>query len=502
MLSNFQDGSIVIHNVLEEFAKIQPSKPFIYYHDITLTYAETYGLCCGLAASLEAMGVRKGDRACLLMPRVPETVISLLGMSMMGVLPVPVNYTLSKDEVNNFIAAQNPALTIVYSKNFGVLDERVLSLKNMKLIAVGDEMPGTIPWGRVAAPSPAMPAKAIGNEDIAYLNYTTGSSGNPKGARCTHENIYWNTMASCEAMEITKDDVHLCMFASFAHPHELYARALYTGGTLALLEEINPKTIARTIVEKSVSCMMGLAPMYEMMKSQASHISLGRLRIVESGGMYTRPDISKGFMDKFGMPVLSVWGSTETSGIALANRPGLYRIDGSMGVACPHYEIKLVDDEGRDLGVGEIGEMLIRSKAVVSGYYDYPTINSIDGWYCTGDLSIKDDEGFYYFTERKNGMLKVAGLKVYPLQIELALMGHPDIKEVAVIGYDDKLRGVLPRAFVVPKAGANLDHDGIRHFLRGKIADYMIPKKVDMLSELPKIGSGKVNKKELQRLYK
>lgn len=501
MLNSGPQGSLVIHDVLAELSKIQPSKPFIHYHDKTYTYSETLMFCSGLASSLSAMGIRKGDRACILLPRVPETVIALLGMSMLGVLPIPVNYTLSKDEVNNFIAAQNPALTLIHARAFGVLDERVLGLKNMRLIAVGDETPGAIPWGRVATPSATGPKVAVRNEDIAYLNYTTGSSGSPKGARCTHENIYWNTAASCEAMDITKDDVHLCMFASFAHPHELYARALYTGGTLALLEEINPKTIARTIVDKGVTCMMGLAPMYEMMKSQASQISLGGLRVAESGGMYTRPDISNGFMEKFGIPVLSVWGSTETSGIALANRPGRYRTDGSMGMACPYYEIKLIDDDGNELGVGEIGEILIKSNAVISGYYDYPTFNSIDGWYCTGDLGIRDDEGFYYFTERKNGMLKVAGLKVYPLQVELLLIGHPDIKEVAVMGYEDKLRGVVPRAFVVAKEGASLDPDGIRHFLKGKIADYMIPKKVDILAELPKIGSGKVNKKELQRLY-
>lgn len=476
--------------------------PFMHYHDLTFSYQDTYRLCCGLADSLRGMGLQKGDTACLLLPRIPETVISLFGMSMAGVYAIPVNYTLSHDEVNNFIAATNPSLIVVTAKTYNVLDARVLALRSIiKLIVVGGEIPGAIPWASVAVASEGKPKVAVTQRDIAYLNYTTGSSGVPKGARATHENIYWNTVASCEAMDITGDDVHLCMFASFAHPHELYARALYTGGSFVLLEEINPKTIARTIVSRSVTCMMGLAPMYEMLKGQHYENSLGALRIAESGGMYTRPDISRGFMERFGIPVLSVWGSTETTGIALANRPEHFRTDGSMGMACPHYEVKIAEEDGTGLPHGTVGEVMIKGPGVIAGYYDYPTFHCVDEWYCTGDLGLRDEEGFYYFTERKNGMLKVAGLKVYPLQVELALMEHPSVKEVAVLGYDDKLRGVVPRAFIVTRDGSEPDHDDIRHFLKGRIADYMIPRKVDVLPELPKIGSGKINKKELQRLY-
>ena len=140
------------------------------------------------------------------------------------------------------------------------------------------------------------------------------------------------------------------MFASFAHPHELFARALYLGGTIVLLEEINPKTMARTIRDRGVTCMMGLAPMYDMLISHCAGADLGALRIAESGGMYTRPDIIEHFRRHFGIPVLSVWGSTETTGIALANTPAAYRTDGSAGRACPHYGVRVRRRSGAGRG--------------------------------------------------------------------------------------------------------------------------------------------------------
>jgi long-chain acyl-CoA synthetase len=299
-------------------------------------------------------------------------------------------------------------------------------------------------------------------------------------------------------MEITGDDVHLIMFASFAHPHELFARPLYTGGSMVLLEEINPKTIARTIREHGVTCMMGLAPMFGLMASHPAVTDIPMLRIAESGGMFSRPDIIGDFLGKFGVPVLSVWGSTETSGIAIANTPRRYRTDGSAGRACPHYEVRLLDDEGRDVPVGEDGELAFRGEGVVGGYFGGEEFSARDGWYLSGDLARQDREGFYYFVERKSGMLKVAGLKVYPLQVELELMRHEGIAEVAVLGVEDRLRGVVPKAYIVPREGYTLDFDDVRKFCKGRMADYMIPRQVEFRDSLPRIGSGKINKKALK----
>ena len=491
------EAGAVACDALEKYRRAQPSKPFILSHEGELTYGEVSRLTAGFAEFLLSRGVGRGDRVCILLPRVPELIISLLGAMRVGAIPVPVNYTLGTSEVRRFVASVAPRVTVAHEK---ILRQHQLDLCGQdgeSVVVVGSEMAGCVPWGRACAPSEGNPSGAVAPEDVAYLNYTTGSTGAPKGAVTTHANIFWNTKAAVEAFGFTGDDVHLCMFASFAHPHELFARALYLGGTVALLEEISPKTMARTIRERGVTCMMGLSPMYDMLIAHRPAAGLGALRIAESGGMYTRPDTIADFRRHFGIPVLSVWGSTETTGIALANTPAAYRTDGSAGRACPHYGVRIVDEEGADVADGEVGELVFSGPAVVTAYRESVEFPASGGWYRSGDLARRDAEGYHYFVERKTGLLKVAGLKVYPLQVELAVQAHPAVREVAVVGVEDRLRGVVPKAFLILNEDCRIDADDLRHFCRGRIAEYMIPKEVEIVAELPRVGSGKVDKRAL-----
>lgn len=491
------------HTLTEAFtqaAGAHPSRTFIIHGADALTYVDAYRASCSLAAYLTQMGIVRGDRVAMLLPRVPELVISMLGMSLAGIIPVPVNYNLSMDEVERFFTSSGANAAVVHTKYFGQMSEPLKASLRGRMIAVGDESAGMIPWAdTISASAAGFTPYAATIDEISYLNYTSGTGGAPKGAIATHANVYWNTRSSVEAMEITSEDRHLCMFASFAHPHEIFARPLYTGGSIVLLEEINPKTIARTIKDHSVSVMMGLAPMYDMMATHLKDKGIDTLRVAESGGMYTNPALNARFMEAFGRPILSVWGSTETSGIALANRPSDFRTDGSAGKPCPYYEVRVVGEDGSDVPDGESGEFAFRGEGVISGYYNNGSFNSRDGWYMSGDIGYRDSEGFFHFLDRKNGMLKVAGLKVYPLQVELALQHHPGIAEVAVIGHEDRLRGVVPKAIIVPRDGAQIDEAELRSFCKGRLADYMIPRKVVLVDALPKIGSGKINKKALMK---
>jgi acyl-coenzyme A synthetase/AMP-(fatty) acid ligase len=217
--------------------------------------------------------------------------------------------------------------------------------------------------------------------------------------------------------------------------------------------------------------------------------------------MYTRPELIERFKEKVGVPILSVLGTTETTGIAIANTPGEAIIPGSAGKPCKSYEVKIVDEYDMELPPNQIGEMIFKGHGVVQGYYQDPinTQNCFkNGWYYSGDLGRRDEENYFYFIERKSGMMKVAGLKVYPLEIELALMEHPNIKEVAVIPVKDRLRGEIPKAIIVTKNGADLTEREIISFCRERMPIYMVPHIVELREALPKIGSGKINKKELQ----
>lgn len=490
------DAGTLATEALEKNRIEQPSKPFIRSRESSLTYGEVSRLTAGFAAFLASQGVGRGDRVCLLLPRVPELILSLLGAMRVGAVPVPVNYTLGTDEVRRFVASVAPRMTVAHEK---LLRQHRLDWggREVKTVVVGSEIAGCTPWKRACFPADAVSSGTTAPGGVAYLNYTTGSTGAPKGAVTTHANIFWNTKSAVEAFGLRGDDVHLCMFASFAHPHELFARALYQGGTVVLLEEINPKTMARTIRERGVTCMMGLAPMYDMLITHCADAGLGALRIAESGGMYTRPDIIERFRRTFGIPVLSVWGSTETTGIALANTPAAYRTDGSAGMACPHYGVRIVDEEGRDVADGTVGEMIVCGPGVVSGYREAVEFPAFGGWYRSGDLVRRDAQGYHYFVERKSGLLKVAGLKVYPLQIELVIQAHPAVREVAVVGVEDRLRGVVPKAFLVAQEGCLVDAEEIRAFCRTRLAEYQVPREIEVVDDFPRIGSGKIDKGKL-----
>lgn len=481
-----------------------PQRQFIAHRADTFTYGDIYRLVNGLAEFLMAAGVKKGSKVCMALPRVPELIIAFLASVRIGALAVPINFTLGKADTASFIQGVKPAATIIHEKLLHSVDLEILGAVCKTTIIInakaGKELNRQvplIPWGSACYPSNNV--TRVCGQPLAYLNYTTGTTSTPKGALATHENVYYNTASAVEAMGFSADDVHMCMFSSFAHPHELFARALYTGASIALLEEINPKTMAAAIRSLKVTAVMGLAPLYDMLFSHAGTAKLDTLRIAESGGMYTRPDISAKFYNAFGVPILSVWGSTETTGVAIANTPMSFRMDGSMGRSCPYYEVKVINEDGSEAKPGQTGELVFKGPAVISGYIENDEFLLNDGWYHSGDLGYKDADGFFYFTDRKSGLLKVAGLKVYPMQVELALLKHPAIKEAAVIGVEDKLRGDIPAAFVVLKENETATGDEILRYCNKHMAHYMIPRKMTIVEELPKIGSGKIDKKKLKQ---
>lgn len=481
-----------------------PEKTAIIYRDKRLTYRELNDAVNRIANGLTGLGVKKGDRVCIFLHRVPELVISFLAIANARGVAVPVSFELLADKIREILTDISPSCIIVHKQFVELVKSSLPSCSRIRIVVAGEKDSGdNLSWDDLLRHNSSHdPEPDIQEDDVVYLNYTSGSTGNSKGAVTTHLNIYWNTVAAVNALELNPDDIHLCMFAPFAHPHEIFARPLYLGGTMVLLDKIYPKSIAEAISVNSVTCMMGLPPMYETLLEAVEHktYDLSSLRVPESGGMHTRTEIIERFRKKIGVPILPVWGSTETTGIAIANTPGEKQRNGSIGRPCPTYEVRIVDEDNEETRVGEIGEMIFRGPAVVQRYYADSGNNHNcfrDGWYYSGDLGRRDEEGNFFFVDRRSGMMKVAGLKVYPMEVELLLLEHPGIKEVAVISSNDKLRGEVPKAIIVTKNGKGLTERDVLEFCREKMPHYKIPRIVEFRECLPKIGSGKINKKEL-----
>jgi long-chain acyl-CoA synthetase len=491
--------------ILERNAESVPDKAAVIYRNSEITYSELNDTVNKVAHALIGSGVARGDRVGLILPRVPELIIGFFAIAKAHAVAVPINFELLENGVRSILAKTLPKYIIVQKQFLDLARSAVPPDAKTVIIAVDGE-PGAkeLSWAEILRNSSAgNPSIQVDETDVVYLNYTSGTTGNSKWAVTTHSNIHWNTLGSVSALNLTSDDVHLCMFAPHAHPHELFARPAYLGGTMVLLDKIYPKSIADAIAHHGVTCMMGLSPMYEMLLEAIEDKSydLSSLRIPESGGMHTSTELINKFRSKTGVPILPVWGSTETTGIAVANTPGEEIVPGSIGKPCPFYEVKIVDSEDGEVGPGEAGEMIFKGPAIVQSYYEDRENSSNcfrDGWFYSGDLARKDEYGNLFFVDRKSGMMKVAGLKVYPMEIERVLMEHPDIKEVVVISSKDRLRGEVPKAIIVTVNGKLLTEKEVIGFCRGKIPNYKIPRIVEFRESLPKIGSGKFNKKELQ----
>ena len=495
---------MTIVEMLGRNAKFFPEKTVLIYKESRISYKMLYERSNALANFLIGIGFTKGERVGLLLQKTPEAIISFLGIAAAGGVVLPIDYNQTLADIQFVLNLTHPSVLIV-SDNFQPLLSRLrLPCSSKKIIVIGKK-----PWNQYQSWEEIFSKETLGlpdvnvqEDDIVYLNFTSGTTGVPKGAISTHANIYWNTLSSVESLGLTHDDVHLCMFPVFGHPHELFARPLYLGGTIVLIDNISPKSIVRAISDHNVTCMMAAASIYEtLIRFHEFHsLDFSSLRLPESGGMHVNPTLVQKFKERFQIPIVPVWGSTETTGIALATPiQGKYK-PGSMGKSCPYYEVKIVGENGKELALDEIGEMIIKGPAICSGYFGNPEETEKymkDGWFFTGDMVKKDSEDYFYFASRKTGMMKVAGLKVYPAEIEDVLSAHPKISEVAVIKDQDHLHGEVPKAVIVLKDGVEINKGDIRKYCEKRMSRYKVPRIIEFMTELPKTPGGKILYREL-----
>jgi len=490
---------MTIVEMLEKNLRLFPKKTAIIYRESRISYKEFYEKSNTLANFLVSNGLTKGEKVGLLLKKTPEAILSFLGVAKAGGIVFPIDYNLTPADLQFVLDLTHPAFFIIDAIFQPLISRLRLSCSDVKIIVIGQKSRDQYhSWDDIMAQQKlSAPNVQAQEDDIVYFNFTSGTTGVPKAAMSTHANIYWNTLASVESLELTQDDVHLCMFPVFGHPHELFVRPLYLGGTIVLVDSISPKSIARAISDHKVTCMMAVASIYETLVRfrESTSLNFNSLRIPESGGMHTPPTSVQKFKECFKVPIFPVWGSTETTGIALATPiNGRYKA-GSMGKPCPYYEVRIVGEDGKELGSDEIGEMVIKGPAVCSGYFGNPEETEKHmkgGWFFTGDLVRKDSEGYFYFAARKTGMMKVAGQKVFPIEIEDVLSAHPGIAEMAVVKAQDALHGEVPKAVIVLKEEVRIDKKDIRAYCEQRMSKYKVPRIIEFRNELPKSPGGKI----------
>ncbi|MCA1944031.1 MAG: acyl--CoA ligase [Desulfovibrio sp.] len=505
--------------LVAEYAARTPHRPAVFHLTRTMTYAELDAEAAAAAHLLRDMGVRPGDRVGCLVRKTPETIATYLAIQAVGAVFFPLDANQPPTVLRDLLHRLAPRAVAVCASQAALLDTLHVPGLPRLVLPHPDHclpLPHAAPCCRfwtelegVRASFRTSPLPSDDEDTPVYLNFTSGSTGRPKGALTTLGNIHWNSLASVEHFRMTDDDVHLCMMPSFVHPHELFARPLAQGGALALMDGIDPRTIADTIRRFGVTCFMAVAAIYETLVRQHEHLRFGleSLRVAESGGMHVPAALVRDVRNRFGLRLLPVWGSTETTGIAMATplQDDPTFPAGALGRPLPQYLVEVLDDHGEPVRDGEVGELHVSGPGVCREYYHMPSesqesfVIRADGTarFRTRDLVSRTPDGAILFHSRQQGMLKVAGMKVYPTRIEELLHEHPAVAQAVVVRMHDPLRGEAPRAVVALRPGREATPRELWRWLEARLHRFALPRVIDIVDAIPKTPGGKIAWKEL-----
>lgn len=485
-------------NLVHTAAK-HPDRPAIRLGDSVLSYAQFEQASQLVAALLAQHGVRPGDRVALMLPNVPHFALLYYGALRLGAIVVPMNPLLKEREVAYHLSDSGARLLFVWT-GFEQEGEAGAVLAEAKTIVVE---PTTWP-GLLAGLAPVAEVHEADADDTAVILYTSGTTGKPKGAELTHANIARNVeICADELIFVSEQDVvfgGLPLFHVFGQTASLNA-AIYAGACLTLLPKFDPRAALETIARDKVTIFQGVPTMYTVLAHfpERDHYDTSSLRVCVSGGAALPVEILNAFESAYSCIVLEGYGLSETSPVVSINRLDQRRA-GSIGVPVSGVEVRIVDDSAVDVPVGEIGELIVRGHNVMKSYWGKPdeTAQAIpDGWFRTGDLARRDEDGFLYIVDRKKDLIIRSGYNVYPREVEEVLYEHPAVAEAAVVAFPHPEFGDEIAAVVALKPGAAAEPDELREFVKAKVAAYKYPRVVEIVTALPKGATGKILKREI-----
>ncbi|CAN5204987.1 long-chain fatty acid--CoA ligase [soil metagenome] len=506
-------------DTLRSSASRLPDKPAMVFHERAVTYGDLDASADAAAAGLRGLGLRgstadgQPDRVALLLGNVPAFCEALYGIWRAGLVAVPLNATFTADEVAHILGDSGAKAVVVAEGLLGVLDGirgALPSLEHVVVAGATEPLRGALPWrdllerGGREPISPAPPAPMTDGL-VALLQYTSGTTGRPKGAMLTHANLLANhdQMAGTR-LRVEERDVVLCVLPLF-HIYALnvaMAYAIARGATLLLVERFDAVATLEAIATNRVSVIIGAPPMYVAWVNTPglTDTDLASVRFAVSGAAPLPAAVLERFSSEFGIPVWEGYGLTETSPVLTSVAMDDVPRPGSVGKPVPGVRLRLVDEAGRPVRRGDPGEVVASGPNVFSGYWRRPEATAealVDGWFHTGDIGYASD-GDLYLVDRKSDLIIVSGFNVYPREVEEVLYRHPKVAAAAVVGRPHPYTGECVRAVVVLRDGQEATADElIDHCLRS-LARFKCPEVVDFVAALPQLPSGKVLRRELK----
>ena len=502
----------VLKNTTDKFG----DKQAILFENESYTYKMLDGISSNLGGSLMELGINKGDRVAIFGPNCPEYLFAYFGIFKAGATVIPISSMLKGREIEYIITDCNPRMLLVHSSLLGVIlpvKKRLFQCIEKFVVIGGTEAEygdGFIRFKDLITEGVQGTAGPdVGGDDMAMILYTSGTTGSPKGCILSHESLVCSTEFSIKATGHQSSDKVLCcapMFHIYGFSISI-ASSIYPGATMIIMDRFDAKITIEVIKNHKINIFVGVPTMFTYLLKEEGLNSddFESLRLNVSSGASLPIEVLTEYEKKFDTVIQEVYGITESTGEAAYN-PIEKRKPGSIGIPHSGLELKIADEKGEIVKTGEVGEIVIRGKSIMKGYWKKEAatreVLSEDGWYRTGDLARMDEDGYLYIVGRSKEMIITGGFNIYPRELEEVLYQHPDIHEAAVIGIPDKIKGELACAFIVLHEGRKMEEEDLCLFCKERLANYKIPRMYRFVESLPKTGTGKISKRDIQKQYK
>jgi len=519
--------SLNLASILEHQARLRPEVEAIVFDQIRIPYATLHGMVGHLANGLKSLSYGPGDHIALCCPNLPFFPIAYYAILRIGGVVVPLNVLMKPREIAYHLNDSDATGLLVFEGTpelplAQLAAEALTEAPQCRHLIVMTRNPQAIEHegqktlaSVMAGQSPVCPTHPTRADDTAVMLYTSGTTGQAKGAELTHSNMVLNAMLSRD-LQLTFFDftpgarnvllATLPLFHSYGQTVLMNA-GLFSGSTVVLLPRFEPAAVLETMVREKVNIWAGVPTMFWSLLDHAErhqapvHEIARHLKVATSGGAAIPVEVLTSFEKVFGVRVLEGFGLSETSPVATFNQVGRPSKPGTVGLPMPYCDVAVVDDNDHPVATGELGEVVIRGHNIMKGYYKRPeaTADALrNGWFHSGDIGRLDSDGYLTIVDRKKDMIIRGGFNVYPRELEELLMTHPAVSLCAVVGIADARLGEEIKAVVVRKPGVSISEAELQEWCKEQFASYKYPRVIEFRDALPLGPTGKILKRELR----
>ena len=478
--------------LMEDAAQNFAERPALITDNQRISYQQLNVSVNAVAHLLQQTGVKKGDKVTLMLPNIPEFVYCYFAAVKLGAVAVPLNTYSTAYELSYLLENSDSKVLITIEsarKRYEEIQDKLSCCKNLIIADSGDH---NSPLKKALAQGPfANPATPLDPDDPAVMIYTSGLTGKPLGAVLTHENLYSQTHLIVSLIQRTSVDKGLSvipLFHSFGATANMNA-VLRCGCSVVMLDRFTMDNLFNVIEKEKITYICAVPRLYlgMMFFEGAAKYDVSSLNVCVTGGSTMPADFIPAFEKQFGVKILEGYGLTEAAPVCSFTRVGMVQKPGSIGIAIPDAIIKIVDETGHELPRGEIGELIIRGKNVMKGYYkDEAATASVikDGWLYTGDLGKMDQDDYIFLTGRKKRMIITSAFNVYPREVENVLNQHPAVLASRIVAKADLMRGEIVKAEIIKKDGVSVSDKEIMKHCRIYLSPYKVPREVEFVTKL------------------